>query len=60
MITAIDLKIGDHAIFYDKDQKKNIEVIVRFINNTYCGLSKIGEKSCFLNYYKDCCLKKVI
>lgn len=60
MILAKDLKVGDHIIYHDKDLKKDEEMIIRFINDTYCGLSRIGERSCFINHYKDSAIKKVI
>ena len=60
MILAKDLNVGDHVIYHDKDLKKNEEAIIRFINANYCGLSKIGERSCFINYFKDNTIKKIV
>lgn len=42
MISAKDLKIGDHVIFNDDHLNRNEELLVRFIDKDFCGLSHIG------------------
>jgi hypothetical protein len=60
MISAKDLKIGDHVIFNDDYLNRNEELLVRFIDKDFCGLSHIGEKSCFISYYKDNKIKNIV